>query len=202
MTTELARPTTPVVPATVSVAGTISDPGGYPLAGIEIALYEVGSDDGVRLDTTITDDVGGYRFARVRATAGDDYRLEARDDSGAHVFTCSTFAIGSDPTTHHTIMPVAGYVQGKVFTQNGSTPAQPATHVSVTAAGAYVVQAVNVSAKGTFRIGGLPAGKYTLLFHDDVHLDDAVSAHWMSVAVAAGRTTTIEDRVLPLSPRN
>ena len=72
----------------------------------------------------------------------------------------------------------------------------------VTAAGEDVVQAVNVSAKGTFRIGGLPAGKYTLLFHDDVHRDDAVSAHWMSVTVAAGRTTTIEDQVLPHSSKN
>ncbi len=155
----------------------------------------------MRLDTTTTDDVGGYRFARVHATAGDDYRVEARDDSGAHVFTCSTFTIGSDGTTHHTTMPVAGYVQGTVVVQDGSTT-QPATHVCVTAAGENVVQAVNVSAKGTFRIGGLPAGKYTLLFHDDVHLDDAVSAHWMSVTVAAGRTTTIEDQVLPHSSKN
>ena len=155
MTAELARPT-PVASATIT--GTVSDPSGYPLAGITVVLFEGGRGEEVmRLDTTTTDDIGGYRFTRVHATAGDDCRVEATDESGAHVSTCSTFAVGADATTHHTTMSVAGQVQGTVVVQDGSTT-RPATHVCVTAAGENVVQAVNVSAKGTFRIGGLAAG--------------------------------------------
>jgi hypothetical protein len=199
MTAELARPT-PVASATTTITGTVSDPGGYPLAGITIVLFEGGrGEDGMRLDTTTTDDIGGYRFTRVHATAGDTFRVEATDDSGGHVSTCSTFTVGTAATTLHTTMPVAGHVQGTVVIQDGATT-RPATQVCVTAAGEDVVQAVNVSANGTFRIGGLPAGKYTLLLHDDVHLD-TVSAHWLSVTVAAARTTTIEDQVLPNAPQ-
>ncbi len=41
MTAELARPT-PVASATTTITGTVSDPGGYPLAGITIVLFEGG----------------------------------------------------------------------------------------------------------------------------------------------------------------
>ena len=91
MTAELARPT-PAAPATITITGTISDPGGYPLAGITVALFEGGRDeDGMRLDTTTTDDVGGIPV-RSGSTPrpGDDFRVEATDDSGAHVFTRSS----------------------------------------------------------------------------------------------------------------
>jgi hypothetical protein len=194
-----AQLTTTVAPATVTIMGTISDPSGYPLAGVTIALFEAGRDGHAPLGTTTTDDVGGYRFPRVRAAAGDDYRVEATDDSGAHVFTCSSVTIGPDTsTTHHATMPVAGYIQGRVTTQDD---------VCVTAAGESTVQAVYVSVRGTFRLGGLPAGTYALAFHDstlafadqyynNVRIDDAADAHPTRVTVTAGRTTTIEDQVL------
>jgi hypothetical protein len=208
MTARLERLTGTVAPATVTIMGTISDPSGYPLAGITIVLFEDGRDEGTRFGTATTDDVGGYRFARVRAMAGDDYRVEATDDSGAHVSTCASFKIGPDITTmHHATMPIAGYIQGKVTTQNGTAPAQPGRHVCVTAAGETTVQAVYISVNGKFRLGGLPAGKYALAFHDsdlafadqcysNVRIDDDACAGSTKVTVTAGDTTTIEDQVL------
>ena len=192
-----ARLTTTVASAPVTIMGTTSDPSGYPLAGMTIALFDAWREEGARLDTTTTDDVGGYRFGWVPGTTGEEYRIEATDESGAHVFTHASVTIGPGiTTTHHTTMPVAGYIQGKVTTQDGTAPAQPGGHVCVTAAGENTVQTVYVSAKGAFRLGGLPSGTFT------VTLDDETSGQstTVTVAVTAGSTTTIDDQVLNHEP--
>ncbi|KAA1395349.1 carboxypeptidase-like regulatory domain-containing protein [Aeromicrobium ginsengisoli] len=182
--------------STVAVTGTISDPEGFPLAGITVALFANGRDEGVRVDTTTTDDVGGYRFTRMHATVGDDYRVETTDPSGAHVFSQSIVTITSGPmTTHHRTIQVAGHIQGIVRAQDDSARVQSGTEVCVTATGEHAVQAVNVSARGRFRIGGLPAGEYAVTFHaSNPKLADLPPT---LVTVTAGRTTTIEDRALP-----
>lgn len=188
--------TTTLAPSTVAVAGTISDPEGYPLAGITVALFANGRDEGVRIETTTTDDVGGYRFTRMHATVGDDYRVETTDPSGAHVFSRSIVTINSGPvTTHHRTIQVAGHIQGTVRTQDDRARVQSSTEVCVTATGEHTGQAVNVSARGRFRIGGLPAGEYAVTFHaSDPGLTDLPPT---LVTVTAGRTTTLEERVLP-----
>ncbi|KRC65883.1 hypothetical protein ASE12_14615 [Aeromicrobium sp. Root236] len=183
------RPTTTVALSAV-VTGTISDPSGYPLAGITVALFTEGRDQGTRLDTTITDDVGGYRFTRRQPVAGDDYRVEATDHTGAHVFTRLAVTIDpARPTPQDLTMPVAGYVQGTVVSDE-----QPATDMCVTASGAHATGAAYVSAKGTFRIGGLPPGEYAVTFQDA----DLTAREPIVVSVAAGRETTIEDQVIDL----
>jgi hypothetical protein len=209
MTARLAPPTRTAAPAAITVSGTISDPGGYPLAGITVALFEGGPVEGSRLGTTTTDDSGAYRFGRVPAVVGaDDYRVEATDDSGAHVFTRSSVTIGAGGlATHPLTMPLAGYVQGRVITPGGADPARPVAHVCVTAAGQHTTQAVAVSVLGRFRLGGLPPGRYALAFHDsegryadqwydNVRVGSTSQVHPTAVTVVAGETTTIHDQVL------
>ncbi|KQV75117.1 hypothetical protein ASC61_08940 [Aeromicrobium sp. Root344] len=187
--------TTTLAPSTVAITGTISDPEGYPLAGILVALFANGRDEGVRVETATTDDIGGYRFTRIHTTVGDDYRVETTDPSGAHVFSRSIVTITSGPTTtHHRTVQVAGHIQGTVTTRDAHR-LQSGTEVCVTASGVGAVHAVNVSARGRFRIGGLPAGEYALTFHDSN--PRSAAAPPVLVTVAAGRTTTIEDQVLP-----
>lgn len=189
MTVHPMRPTTNVALSPI-VTGTISDPSGYPLAGITVALFTEGRDEGTRLDTTTTDDVGGYRFTRRHPVEGDAYRIEATDPTGAHVFTRLIVTI--DParaTPQDLTMPVAGYVQGTV-----SGRELPATDVCVTASGAHATQAAYVSAKGTFRIGGLPPGEYAVAFQDE----ELVAHEPLMVSVTAGRTTTIEHQLIDL----
>lgn len=199
MTARPAHLTTRDAPATVTIRGTISDPSGYPLAGITIVLFADGRDHGPPLGITTTDDVGGYRFARVHTMAGAEFRVEATDESGAHVFTRSSVTIGSGiPPEHHTIMPIAAYVQGRVYAHDGTGPAQPGGRVCVTAAGENTVQTVYVSARGRFRLGGLPSGTYTVAFEDGDLADP--DARRTKVTVAAGSTTTIEDQFLNHRP--
>ena len=189
MTVHPMRPTT-IVALSAVVTGTISDPSGYPLAGITVALFTEGRDEGTRLGTTMTDDVGGYRFTRRHPDVGDDYRVEATDHTGAHVST--SVAVTIDParaTPQDLTMPLAGYVQGAVVGRE-----QPATDVCVTASGEHATQAAYVSANGTFRIGGLPPGEYEVTFQDD----DLAAGDPVTVSVTAGRTTTVGDQVIDL----
>jgi len=188
--------TTTLAATTVAITGTISDPEGYPLAGITVALFAHGRDEGTRMDTTTTDDVGGYRFARIHTKVGDDYRVEVTDLSGAHVFARSILTINSGPTTtHHQTIQVAGHIQGTVRTQDDTARLQSGTEVCVTATGQHAAHAVNVSARGRFRIGGLAAGRYAVTLHaSDPRLADLPPT---LVTVTAGRTTTLEDQVLP-----
>jgi len=146
----------------------------------------------------MTDDVGGYRFTRVPAVPGEAFRVEAMDESGAHVSTSTTFTLDAGSATqHHTTMQVAGYLQGTVTTGPGTAASEPPMRVCVTAAGQSTFQSVYVSVRGTFRIGGLPAGNYAVVFHDETPRDDEVGAHWTTVSIAAGRTMTLEDQELP-----
>jgi len=183
------RPTTKVALSAV-VTGTISDPSGYPLAGITVALFTEGRDEGTRLDTTTTDDVGGYRFTRRHPVTSDDYRIEATDHTGAHVSTSLTVTLDPDRATPQDLtMPVAGYVQGTVVSRRGL-----ATDVYVTASGEHTTQSAYVTARGTFRIGGLPAGEYAVTFQDD----ELVAHEALMVSVTAGRTTTVEHQLIDL----
>lgn len=212
----IAGGTTAAVAATSATAtmdtitGTISDPSGYPLAAIKIRLFKDGADEGTLVGTTTTNSAGRYRFTGLQAEGGDAYRVEGTDPSGAHVFLYSSFDVGSGTaTTHNATMKLAGFIQGKVSTKSGTAPAQPAKRAYVTAYGEYAVQSVFVSAKGTFRIGGLPAGKYALEFLDR---DDAFAAQCYNnvrmgsegcegttgatrVVVTAGKATTITPQV-------
>ena len=120
--TTAAIATTSAASTTGAVTGTISDPSGYPLAGITVRLYDDGPDDGDLVGTTTTNDAGRYRFASVRTDGDDLHRFDAKDVSGAHVFLySSSFPVaGGTTTTHNGTMQIAGLVQGKVSTQVGS----------------------------------------------------------------------------------
>ena len=156
---------------TGTITGTISDPGGYPLAGIKVKLFKDGADEGTYVGTATTNDAGRYRFTGVQAKAGDPFWFGATDSSGAHVYAYSAFNVGSGTvTTKNRTMPIAGFIQGKVSTKDGTAAAKPGTHVYVTAYGTDTVASAQVSARGTFRIGGLPAGSYVVELIDGGNL--------------------------------
>lgn len=210
-TTAAIATTSALTTTTITLTGTISDPSGYPLANIKILLFKDGTDEGTLIGTTTTNSAGRYRFTGVQLVEGDtDYRLEATDGSGAHVFRSSSLNVGSGTTTTHNVtMLIAGFIQGKVSTQDGDAPAQPAKHVYVTAYGANAIGEANVSARGKFRIGGLPAGKYFLAFQGDAAFRDQCYSNILKgtegcegttgatqVTVTAGQATTITPQVL------
>lgn len=167
---------------TTTVTGTIYDPSGYPLAGIEIRLYDGGPRDGSLVETTTTDDAGCYRFAKVLTDGMDSYRFEADDMTGHHVYAGSpSFVVKVGVTaTHDLTMRVAGIIQGNVDTSRESVLViAEALHWSAEAA---------VSAAGTFRLVGLPAGIYDVTLRDT---SGPVDLGVAKVKVTAGRTTTL-----------
>ena len=197
------------VASTGTVTGTISDPGGYPLAGITIRLYDDGPDDGSVVGTATTNGAGRYTFSKVATKGKDSYRFEANDPSGAHIYTYSpTFFVRPGETTNKgATMKIAGFIQGKVFTKDGDDSA-PASHVVVTADGTREGGDVKVSAKGAFRLGGLPTGTYTVNFQDSSErfapicynhvrmTDKGCGKGTVKVKVTAGKTTTLKRQVL------
>lgn len=208
--TTAAIATTSATSTTGTITGTISDPSAYPLSGITVQLWDNGPDEGSLVATTTTDSAGRYRFANV-ATDGDDaYRFEARDTSGAHIDLYSgTFPIAAGKTTTHDgTMKVAGFIQGKVSTKDGTAAAQPAKNVVVEAEGGDTSQDVKVSAKGFFRLGKLPTGTYTVRFQDSTEKFSGKCYNNVpmsyngrcpgatTVSVTAGKTTTLKPQVL------
>ncbi len=208
--TTAAIATTSAAATTDTITGTITDSSGYPLPGITIRLFDDGPDEGSLVDTTTTNTAGRYRFTGVQAESGETYRLEGTDPTGAHVFLYSSFEVGPGAAmTHNATMKLAGFIQGKVTTKVGSAPAQPAKHAYLTAYGKNTTETVSVSAKGTFRIGGLPAGTYALELQDR---DEAFAAQCYNnirmgsegcegttgatrISVTAGKATTIAPQV-------
>jgi protocatechuate 3,4-dioxygenase beta subunit len=193
-----------------TITGTISDPSGYPLAGITVRLYDDGPDDGSLVGTATTTDAGRYRFSHVRTDGDDVYRFEAKDNPGGHVYSYSkSFPVAADKTTTSNLkMKIAGFIQGAVTTKDGSAPAQPGKHVYVDADGKSESGSALVSANGKFRLGGLSAGTYTLSFQDSTEtfapqcysnvrmVDDNGCAGTTKVTVTAGKATTIKAQVL------
>jgi hypothetical protein len=209
--TTAAIATTTAAPTTVTITGTISDPGGYPLAGIKIELFKDGADEGTYVGTATTNDAGRYRFTGVQAEAGDPFWFGATDSSGAHVYAYSGFNVGSGTvTTKNRTMSIAGFIQGKVSTKDGTAAAQLGKHVYVTAYGTDTVASAHVSAKGKFRIGGLPAGSYVLelIDGDDLFAAQCYNNVKMSkegcegtksathIKVIAGKAVTIAPQVM------
>jgi hypothetical protein len=175
-----ARAATHATVGTTTITGTISDPKGYPLAGITVRLYDDGAHDGSLVDTTTTDDAGCYRFTTVLTDDTDRYRFEADDMTGNHVSNCSpafTVMVGII-ATHDLTLKVAGIIQGKVASGN---------QVFVTAEGKRWCGEAGVASNGAFRLAGLPAGTYTVSFHDPSETFDLPK-----VKVTAGKTTTLK----------
>ena len=203
--TTAALATTSIASTSGNITGTISDPSGYPLAGITVRLWDNGPDEGSLVGTTTTDSAGRYRFANV-ATDGDDaYRFEAEDLAGAHLYTYSgTFVVPAGTTTTSNLtMQLAGIIQGKVSTKDGDAAALPGRNVLVEAGG----REVKVSAKGYFRLGGLPSGTYRVDFRDtagkfwpqcynNVLMIAFTPCPGTKVTVTAGKTTTLSPQVL------
>ena len=166
---------------TTTVTGTIFDPDGYPLAGIEIRLYDGGPGDGSLVETTTTDDAGRYRFGRVLTDGTDSYRVEADDLTGNHVYACSARFVAEVgvAAAHDLTLLSAGIIRGKATAQHA---------VLVTADGRHTCGESTVSPRGTFQLGGLLPGTYTVTFRDPA---GTPLGETLKIKVIAGSTTTL-----------
>lgn len=171
--------------STGTITGTISDPQGYPLAGITIRLYDDGH--GTLVDTTTTDDAGCYRFTNVLTDYAGRYRFEADDMTGCHVYCGSpSFVVKAGVTaTHHLTMRIAGIIQGKIATEG--------KRVVVTAEAEHWAGEATVSPNGTFRLAGLAPGTYAVTFRA---LSRTTGTEVLKVKVTAGKTMTLKPQKL------
>lgn len=195
-------------PGAGTIAGTISDPSGYPLAGVTIRAFDAGGPAG----TTTTNAAGAFRFGGLPTDGEADYRYRATDETGQHL-TSSALHIIVKPgttTTANLSLRLAGIIQGKVYTQHGSAALVPGKNIQVAAdvgTDGGVSRSVIVSAKGGFRLGGLPTGSYYVSFDDVTQEYDEACYNNIrrtkqgcvgitKVSVTAGKTTTLSRQVL------
>ncbi len=197
-------------PATIRVTGTVTDRDGYPLAGVEVQVVRADHEDS-DFEPTTTDWAGRYVTPRIPVDATMKYVVGAADPTGHHQTASSKpFAATPAHKVQHLKMAAAGIIRGKVTTKDGDV-VRPARFVLVTANNSV---SVATSSFGTFTLGGLPSGTYTLLFEDYDEDGSRPGPHFASicydniprpvgncvdatkVTVTAGKVTTINPQVL------
>jgi hypothetical protein len=205
--TAAAITTATAATGTGTISGTVSDPGGYPVAGATIKVSAYG---GASAGTATTDGAGRFSLSGL-ATDGDDlYRYKVTDPSGRHLADYSTpVAVKDDATTYSNLsLKAAGIIQGKVYTKDGTGPLLAGKNVMVTADQSRdggPNGSIMVSPKGGFRLGGLPTGTYYVSFYDKTEVFDETCYDNIrrtqqgcvgitKVRVTAGTTTTLPHR--------
>lgn len=149
-------------PARIQITGTVSDHGGYPLAGMRVQVVRADHEDS-DFAATSTDWAGAFGSPRIPVDATTKYVLEVTDPTGRHQVTHSKpFAATGANRKQNVTMADAGVIRGKVSTKDGDD-ISPATHILVTANNST---SVATSTRGAFSLGGLPSGSYSLIFED------------------------------------
>ena len=144
-----------VVP--LAVSGTVADPDGNPLAGVEVRLTGPGDDR-----TAVTDADGAYLFDDV--PVGDGYTLTATAPDDTSVSAPRTFSVPPDteePVTGQdfTVTPdPRGSASGTVTAEGGGT----VSGVRITVTDGDGTDRVAVTDdQGRWSLEGLPPGPYT-----------------------------------------
>lgn len=196
--------------ATIQVTGTVTDKAGYPLAGMQVLVVRADHEDS-DFEATTTGWAGTFSAPKIPADATMEYQLEVRDPTGRHLTTYSKpFVATAAHRVQNVKLAAAGIIRGKVSTKDGDV-VRPARFVLVTANNSV---SVGTSVFGTFSLGGLPSGTYTLLFEDYDEDGTRPGPHFASicydniprpvgscgdatkVTVTAGKVTTINPQVL------
>jgi hypothetical protein len=148
--------------AKIQITGTVSDHGGYPLAGMTVQVVRADHEES-NFASTSTDWAGAFGSPKIPVDATTEYVLEVTDPTGRHLVTYSKeFTATAANRKQNVTMADAGVIRGKVTTKDGDV-VKPATRVVVTANNSI---SVATSTLGKFSLGGLPTGTYALLFED------------------------------------
>ncbi len=141
----------------VAVSGTVRDPDGQPLAGVEVRLTGPGPDR-----TAVTDAEGGYVFDDV--PVGDDYTLTATAPDATTASAARTFSVPpdtEDPVVGQDFILTPdprGSASGTVTAEDGS----PVPGVRITVAdGGGTERVATTDGQGRWALNDLPPGSYT-----------------------------------------
>ena len=203
--------------ATSHIKGTVTGPGGTPVANVQVSLYslDAGSGDYVVSALAFTDGAGGYDLPGL---VPGTYRLGFVDPSGAlapefyndksSVATADDVTVGTAVvlTGRNAQLASAAHLRGKV---TGAASA-PLADVGVTV---YAFDSVlqswlgvafaSTDASGNYDVAGLPAGSYRIGFDagtgsyvDEFYNDKLTLAAADTVVVAAGANVTGKNAAL------
>lgn len=164
-------------PADSVVSGTVSAPGDRTVEGVEIRLIAETGEDGTWVGQVTTDAAGRFAFDDV-AVQADTYVLRATDPEGRLVDRWSRPFALDDGNGQNLRLARAAVIEGTVLVDRVGE-LSPADGAFVTVAGDSTgLWDTTTGNDGTYRLGGIPAGHYTLVvqFEDspnverDVHL--------------------------------
>ncbi|WP_204910478.1 carboxypeptidase regulatory-like domain-containing protein [Microlunatus spumicola] len=141
----------------VAVGGTVRDPDGTPLPGVEVRLSGPGPDR-----TAVTDADGAYVFDEV--PVGDGYTLTATPPDGTTVSGPLAFAVPADTETpvvdqDFTVTADPRGSAGGTLTVEGGD-GRPGVRVVVTGPGG-TERVATTDARGRWSVDDLPPGSYT-----------------------------------------
>ena len=171
----------------VAVSGTVRDPDGTPLPGVEVRLSGPGPDR-----TAVTDADGGYVFDTV--PVGEGYTLTATAPDGTTVSAPLTFSVPPDTETPVTdqdfvVTPQPRGSAGGTVTVEG---AGGVSGVSVVVTGPGGTERVAVTDRaGRWSLDDLPPGAYTATVRP---------AEGAEVVGAASGSLTVPERGGPAEP--
>ncbi len=190
---------------TVKPTGKVYNKAGKPLKGIRVELWRDGADEGTFIASRRTSKSGRYTFPAVPKSTKARYYLRATDPGGRYVAKQSKSFAPKKAKAPRIAMTKAGTITGKVL-KRVDGQLVPGTKVEVMALGTSSAGETTVAADGTFRIGSLPAGTYTVTFvglpagFADTCYDNKLPRdgceHATKVAVKSGKVTKLKQQVL------
>jgi hypothetical protein len=189
------------------IEGRIVDAGGAPVSGVCVYAYD---GDGDTAGAYCTDTDGRWSISGL---AAGSYRLGASDTAGAHqtVWVGGTSLASAQPVVLTDAAPVAaagdvvtpglGSAGGTVYDAQGHPLAGVCVYVD-RADGSYAGVGTCTGADGTYWLGPLPEGSYTVAFYPPGStVDDgrwyggtADEASSTRIPISAGEVTGLDDQ--------
>ena len=201
------------------IKGVVTAPGNVPLAGIHVSTlqWHADLDLWVEADSDTTSPDGRYSVGKLESGT---YRVRFYDPSGTRAtefYNDKARAIDADPIDVSvgpqelapTELGGAAHLTGKVTGSDGSGIDQALVTAYVMQDAEWIsFQSVVTGADGSYDLGGLPGGSYTLGFHDPAtettefwnNQTELVNAHTLTVQ-SSGITDGLDAQLAtPLEP--